>query len=297
MSMHDDCCDVLVVDDSADTNALLTQELQSAGLKVHAVRSGPEALRHLDLHAPGAILLDVQMPGMDGFETCCQIRSRFDDMPVVFMTGLGETEHIVRGFEVGGNDYVTKPVAPLEVIARLQAHTRTARLVRATREAVNAADIAMLATDGARLLWSNDAARQLLRELQAELSVVEGEAIAAPLLAVLALKRNQDECVIVLAGGKLRARRVTEQDQTISIVALSRSDVASEVSGWNPPQLTAREGEVLLWVSRGKTNRDIADILGMSPRTVNKHLEHIFEKLGVETRTAAAAAARNLQLA
>ncbi len=171
MSMHDDCCDVLVVDDSADTIALLTQELQAAGLKVHAVRSGPEALSHLDLHAPGAILLDVQMPGMDGFETCCQIRARFDDMPVVFMTGLGETEHIVRGFEVGGNDYVTKPVAPLEVIARLQAHTRTARLVRATREAVNAADIAMLATDGARLLWSNDAARQLLRDLQAELSL------------------------------------------------------------------------------------------------------------------------------
>jgi DNA-binding CsgD family transcriptional regulator len=54
--------------------------------------------------------------------------------------------------------------------------------------------------------------------------------------------------------------------------------------------LTRREAEVMSWVARGKTNRDIADILGMSPRTVNKHLEHIFEKLGVETRTAAVAA-------
>ena len=63
-----------------------------------------------------------------------------------------------------------------------------------------------------------------------------------------------------------------------------------------PVRLTARESEVLLWVARGKTNRDIADILGMSPRTVNKHLEHIFEKLGVETRTAAAAAARRLRI-
>jgi DNA-binding CsgD family transcriptional regulator len=53
--------------------------------------------------------------------------------------------------------------------------------------------------------------------------------------------------------------------------------------------LTHREGEVLSWVAKGKTNRDIADILGMSPRTVNKHLEHIFDKLGVETRSAAAA--------
>jgi len=55
--------------------------------------------------------------------------------------------------------------------------------------------------------------------------------------------------------------------------------------------LTQREAEVLLWLSRGKTNRDISEILGMKPRTVNKHLEHIFEKLGVETRTAAAATA------
>jgi DNA-binding CsgD family transcriptional regulator len=53
--------------------------------------------------------------------------------------------------------------------------------------------------------------------------------------------------------------------------------------------LTQRESEVLSWVAKGKTNRDIAEILGMSPRTVNKHLEHIFDKLGVETRSAAAA--------
>lgn len=55
--------------------------------------------------------------------------------------------------------------------------------------------------------------------------------------------------------------------------------------------LTQREAEALSWLAKGKTNRDIADILGMSPRTVNKHLEHIYEKLGVETRTAAVAAA------
>ncbi|HEY0819537.1 MAG TPA: helix-turn-helix transcriptional regulator, partial [Rhizobacter sp.] len=55
--------------------------------------------------------------------------------------------------------------------------------------------------------------------------------------------------------------------------------------------LTPRETEVLSWVAKGKTNRDVADILGMSPRTVNKHLEHVFEKLGVETRAAAAALA------
>ena len=64
-----------------------------------------------------------------------------------------------------------------------------------------------------------------------------------------------------------------------------------------PPryQLTGREVEVLTWVAKGKTNRDIGEILGMSPRTVNKHLEHIYVKLGVETRTAAAALAISLE--
>ncbi|HYF57970.1 MAG TPA: helix-turn-helix transcriptional regulator, partial [Burkholderiaceae bacterium] len=75
----------------------------------------------------------------------------------------------------------------------------------------------------------------------------------------------------------------------------ARAD-ADASSAWRPPALTGRETEVLLWVARGKTNRDIAEILGMSPRTVNKHLEHVFEKLGVETRTAAAAAAARLRI-
>jgi DNA-binding CsgD family transcriptional regulator len=62
-------------------------------------------------------------------------------------------------------------------------------------------------------------------------------------------------------------------------------------SSGEPDRLTPREAEVLSWVAKGKTNRDVGDILGMSPRTVNKHLEHVFEKLGVETRAAAAALA------
>ena len=88
---------------------------------------------------------------------------------------------------------------------------------------------------------------------------------------------------------------MAEPNGTLVVAALAPD--GREMPGADAlPRLTARESEVLLWVARGKTNRDIADILGMSPRTVNKHLEHIFEKLGVETRTAAAAAARRFRL-
>lgn len=285
-------CDVLLVDDNPDALALLAQELGAAGLHVHAARSGEQALSHLAAHLPGAILLDVLMPGLDGFETCRHIRTSNEDVPVIFMTGLGETEHIVRGFEVGGNDYVTKPVSPPEVIARLQAHTRTARLVRATREAVNATGTAMLAVDDkGALLWCNESARRLIASLAPALAMHENQALPLPLATLDTRSAIDPASLIRLPGGALQARRATESAQPVTVFLLSPGGPSAAASAWTPPALTARESEVLLWVARGKTNRDIADILGMSPRTVNKHLEHIFEKLGVETRTAAAAAA------
>ncbi|MCX9156813.1 response regulator [Niveibacterium sp. 24ML] len=290
--MHsvEEACDVLLVDDSADALALLSLELGAVGLQVHTAASGELALAYLARHLPGAILLDVQMPGMDGFETCERIREQSEDVPVIFMTGLGETEHIVRGFAVGGNDYVTKPVSPPEVIARLQAHTRTARLVRATREAVNASSNAMLAVDeAAQLLWCNDAATQLLGTLEPGLNLLEGLPIAPQLAGLLGGQGEAPGAALRLANGSLQARRVSEAAQAITVFALTAAGTGTSKRAG--AELTARESEVLLWVARGKTNRDIGEILGMSPRTVNKHLEHIFEKLGVETRTAAASAA------
>ncbi len=291
MCPSEEHCDVLLVDDSEDAIALLAHELREAGLHVHAALSGEHALAHLNHHLPEAILLDVLMPGMNGFETCRRIRDLHKDLPVIFMTGLGETEHIVRGFEVGGNDYVTKPVSPPVVIARLQAHTRVARLSRATREAVNASDVAMLAVDQhGQLVWRNEATRALLEQVAPQIEATEGlslHAALAPLRETALTEHHLD-----MGSVMLLAHRVTETGQAIAVYAIRRAESQS-IGGWNPPKLTAREGEVLLWVAHGKTNRDIADILGMSPRTVAKHMEHIFEKLGVETRTAAAGAAQH----
>lgn len=290
----DDSCDILLVDDSPDTRALLHDELTVAGYHVHIAASGEESLRHFASHHPGAVLLDVVMPGMDGFATCERIREISEEVPVIFMTGLGETEHIVRGFACGGNDYVTKPVVLPEVIARIQAHTRTARLVRTTREGLNASPTAMLAFDSVgTLLWANDAASALLPAFR----MLPGRSLHnTPLQPLLALREAAPASLqgVAMQDTGVLVHRASEAGQDITIVTLQKQTAAS--GSWTPPQLTARESEVLLWVARGKTNRDIAEILGMSPRTVNKHLEHIFEKLGVETRTAAADAARKLNM-
>ncbi|PHX38875.1 LuxR family transcriptional regulator [Pseudomonas sp. NZIPFR-PS2] len=165
---------VLIVDDTPDNLAMLSDALDDAGYMVLVALDGLSALNRVQRRRPDLILLDAMMPGLDGFETCRRLKAQpaSADIPVVFMTGLTDTRHVVQGFEVGGSDYVTKPIQTDEVLARVAAHLRTSRKVAC-----------------------------------------------------------------------------------------------------------------------GKTNRDIGDILGLSPRTVNKHLEHVYVKLGVETRTAATSVA------
>jgi DNA-binding response OmpR family regulator len=206
---------VLVVDDAPDTLRMLCDALANEGYTVLVARDGQQALSRLDVVTPDVILMDAVMPGLTGFETCQRIKAHADwsAIPVIFMTGLSETAHVVAGFDAGGVDYVVKPVRIEEILARLTTHVRNARLAR--------------------------------------------QAMAA-----------------------MRGSPSPESASSTSDSA--RLDEAA---------LTPRETEVLAWLAKGKTNRDIADILGMSHRTVNKHLEHIFEKLGVETRAAAAALA------
>lgn len=288
MTKFDENMEVLVIDDDADARNMLRIGLEDVGWEVTQAASGEEALQQIRHSMPDAVLLDVMMPGIDGFETCGQIRGLDENVPVIFMTGLDETEHIVRGFEVGGTDYVTKPVAIPVVIARLQSHTRVSRLVRATREALAAMDTAMLAHDESGVqMWANDAARAMFSRMQLADRFVEGQVLPEEIHAGT---WENSARVILLGSSTIEIRRVTAEHEKITMCMLKPAS-AVPAPDWKPPHLTDRESEVLLWVARGKTNRDIGEILGMSPRTVNKHLEHIFEKLGVETRTAAAAAA------
>ncbi|MDQ7911635.1 response regulator transcription factor [Pseudomonas sp. 102515] len=207
---------VLIVDDTPDNLALLSDALDAGGYMVLVALDGTSALERMQRRRPDVVLLDAMMPGLDGFETCRRIKAQAElaDIPVLFMTALTESEHVVEAFAAGGIDYVTKPLKTDEVLARVAAHLRTARELQAARS---------------------------------------------------------------LTASRPHARTAL--------------DLASLSSRY---QLTGREVEVLHWVACGKTNRDIGDILGLSPRTVNKHLEHVYVKLGVETRTAAATLAVGL---
>ena len=115
---------ILVVDDSPPILDVLRDTLESEGYRIYVATSGEKALSRALQSMPDLILLDVLMPGMDGFETCRCLKAdeKTGEIPVIFMTGLTDTAHKVRGFEVGGVDYVTKPIEISELVARVTMH-------------------------------------------------------------------------------------------------------------------------------------------------------------------------------
>ncbi|WP_082847799.1 response regulator [Bradyrhizobium sp. DOA9] len=289
----------LVVDDSPETLRLLTDALDGVGMTVMVALDGAAAMRIIDQITPDIILLDAVMPGIDGFETCRRLKrdAGLANVPVIFMTGLAETEHIVRGLEAGGVDYVTKPIVIEEMLARIRVHLGNARLTQSARAALDVSGRFLFAVNRqGSVLWATPQAQKLLSDhhgAQAD-DFVLPPALLQWLEQAKAKSGSKSQAASLPDNPQLRFYYMGETAPNEFLLRLSR-----EAGTALPPEftselgLTTREGEVLAWLSKGKTNRDIAQILGLSPRTVDKHLEQIYAKLGVENRTAAAAIAAN----
>jgi DNA-binding NarL/FixJ family response regulator len=218
---------------------------------------------------------------MDGFATCRAIKAdpALAHLPVIFMTGLSDTEHVVLGLEAGGVDYVAKPIVVDELLARIRVHLANARIANRTRIALDATGGFLLATNEAgQLLWCTPQAEKRLATAIENFDSVTFRIPAAK--KVTAGERQLVFTFLSRTGPDEYLYRLTESGGGQEEIFL-RQYLA----------LTTREAEVLIWIARGKSNRDIADILNISPRTVNKHLEQIFTKLGVENRASAAALA------
>ncbi len=127
---------LLVVDDSSINRELLSEMLRGAGYRVRVAGSGAEALEAVRREPPETILLDVQMPGMSGYEVCERLKrdARWRTIPVIFISALDDVAEKVRGFQAGGADYVTKPFEPPEVLARVGSQLGLHRLQRELRE-------------------------------------------------------------------------------------------------------------------------------------------------------------------
>ncbi|WP_457282146.1 response regulator [Polaromonas sp. P5_D5] len=306
---------VLIVDDVPDNLSVLHDALDESGYTVLVATSGEAALQRALQALPDIVLLDAMMPGMDGFEVAKRLKAMAETahIPIIFMTGLTETEYLVAALEAGGVDYVTKPIKPKEVMARMGVHLQGARRARQearqagqARNALDAFGYASITVrmggeaDG-KLIWQTPLARDLLMRYYGTSAPQTPEPVLNWLRRHMAEAERQVEPprLAVELGPRRLTFRLHQQtgdgdgggDWLIVMREISDDAVVEAMS--LSFKLTAREAEVLYWVVKGKTNRDIGDILGSSPATVKKHLERVYAKLGVETRTAAAGMAMN----
>ena len=288
---------VLVVDDSPDALFMLSDALTLEGMDVLTCNGGRQAISMANSNSPDIVLMDAVMPGLDGFETCQILKSErgFEDIPIIFMTGFNESEHVMRALAAGGVDFVSKPIELNELFARMRVHLGNARRARSARRALDSTGRWIVSCDRrGRILWSTQQAADLLQragirsdqgaylpwDLVEWLGQVVDTAPSAPLGGAFRCSRNGQDLELRLLsddGGEEVLLRLVDRHRGTDEEQLAKAF-----------GLTLREAEVLLWIAHGKANKEIADILKMSPRTVNKHLEQIFNKLMVEKRTSAA---------
>lgn len=294
---------VMIVDDTPGNLALLSDTLSDARYRVLVATDGLSAIEQIQYLKPDIILMDVVMPGIDGFETCRRIKAEpaTAGIPILFMTGLSELDHLLQGFGEGGLDYIIKPIRPPEVLARIEVHlTQSRNLQRAQQALQQSAYSALAVGRSGGIAWLTPSAEawlhDFMRHYASEQPIRIGGLLPSPLLEWFRQRlseggQNAEDCFEHYRSSSGFTVKMTHCHHLDEYLLL----LQKESTQWNLEslreslKLTFREAEILMWIARGKTNKEVGLILGSSPRTINKHLEHIFEKLGVATRAAAVA--------
>jgi DNA-binding response OmpR family regulator/DNA-binding CsgD family transcriptional regulator len=283
---------LLVVDDTPASLGVVCDALRREGVRVLLAESGAAAREVLARTLPDLVLLDVMMPGEDGFAVCAALRThpRWREIPIIFLTSVDIGEQKVRAFAAGAVDYVTKPVHVPELVARVQVQLA----LRAARRALETKNHELEAEVAVRL----DAEEQLSASLDRAVLVLDraGNLLFGTRLAhdLIAKYFPASRPAALAAAGKFPApggegalivRRFAEagRDDTVMLV-LEEEHAPPGPAALIALGLTVRQAEVAYWVAQGKSNAETAMILGTSPRTIDKHMERIFVRLGVENR-------------
>ncbi|MBS0660704.1 MAG: response regulator [Verrucomicrobia bacterium] len=302
---------ILIVDDVPANLGVLLDFLGDAGYEVLVAESGTSALEQVSYARPDIILLDVLMPGLDGFETCRRLQAdpKWKDTPILFLSALSEGVDKVRGFENGAVDFISKPLHPQEVLARVRAHLQIRALqvdlaeqnerlrdeialrTEAELELRESLDRAVLvAASGGEIHFCSRVAQGILERWFGPDSARRLPAEAA---AWLAGSRTQEPWKRERGGLQLTLRTAASDSGSGHARLLLVDEFPLAPAAASPAPLlalglTQREAEVLYWIAQGKTSPEIAVIVSAAPNTIKKHVGNILLKLGVETRLAAA---------
>lgn len=133
---------ILIADDEPDLLEILSYNLQNEGFEVLAVQDGKSAVSSME-HKPDAVILDVMMPEMDGYEACKAIRQQDSSVPIIFLTAKDSEFDEVLGLELGGDDYITKPFSPRTLIARIRAQLRKVKTDGADRQILSLGEMSL----------------------------------------------------------------------------------------------------------------------------------------------------------
>ena len=309
---------ILIVDDVPANLGVLLEVIDGAGYDVLVATSGEGALSRLAHMQPDLILLDVNMPGLNGYETCRRLKAdaRWREVPVLFLTAQDDPVDKVRGFEAGAVDYITKPLHAEEVLARVRTHlqirslqqalaeknelleTAMAKRLEAEAQLQQSLDRAVLVVDpaGGVEFCTRLARRMLERFFPCH---ADPGTLPPPLVDWLALGRADEPWRTEGGENWLEAQlyRPGHPGAYLMLLLEEKSRVANSPTRLLQLGLTAREAEVLYWVAHGKSNQEVALILSASVNTVKKHVANLLVKMGAETRlTAALQAAEILEL-
>lgn len=237
--MNTSDCSILIVDDVPENLKLLASILRSKGHAVRVAPSGELALRSVEHKAPDLILLDIRMPGIDGFEVCRRLKSDPDteSIPVIFLSAQHDDEHRIRGFREGAADFVTKPFSAEEVCARVQTHLRLSGALRALAEKTEQAEDQLQRlrrTERARDELTRMIVHDMRTPLMAILLIAEGLVESVPeehheeaVDLVSSGRRLETMVQSVLDTGKLEHGKMPIEPETLDLASTVASAIRS----------------------------------------------------------------------
>ena len=272
---------ILIVDDNAHNLQVLGSILRDNGYRTAVAQNGQEALHFVHKKRPSLVLMDIMMPGMDGFEVCNRLRTLTDGdpIPVIFLSVHSETSDKVKAFRVGGVDYITKPFQQEEVLARIAVHLQ----LQATKEALQRA---------------NEELEERVRKRTSALTEANTKLEEANIALKVLLERkdeskrlSEEKLIFNVRHGiqpNLEKLQGTDLDrvqlQYVQSIQAQLKEVTSPLKRDLSQRygLTPTEMQLVDLIKQGKLTKEIAHLLNLSKRTIDTHRQNIRKKLGLQ---------------